>query len=78
MLLVAKEINFNVVRSSALVLLYDSGAGYTNVAAAEGIISWVFTVVSINQRWTKIDKSRQSAARLTLLANNQRTELSEW
>jgi len=38
MLLVAEEMNFNVVRSSALVLLYGAGAyiwGYTNAAAAE-------------------------------------------
>jgi len=38
MLLVAEEMNFNVVRSSALVLLYCAGAsiwGYTNAAAPE-------------------------------------------
>jgi hypothetical protein len=38
MLLVPEEMNFNLVRSSALVLLYGAGAyiwGYTNAAAAE-------------------------------------------
>jgi hypothetical protein len=34
MLLVPEEMNFDVVRSSALVLLYSS-IGYTNAAAAE-------------------------------------------
>ena len=38
MLLVPEEMNFNLVRSSALVLLYGAGAyiwGYTNAAVAE-------------------------------------------
>jgi len=38
MLLVPEEMNFDVVRSSALVLLYCAGAsiwGYTNAAAPE-------------------------------------------
>jgi len=35
------------------------------------------TTVRTKQQWTKIDKSRQSAPRLTLLAYKQKTELSE-
>lgn len=36
------------------------------------------TVVSINQQWTKINKNRELATRLTLQANKKKTELSEW
>ena len=35
------------------------------------------TAVRSKQWWKKIYKSRQSAPRLTLLANKQKTELSE-
>jgi len=93
MLLVAEEMNFNVVRSSALVLmpqqrpllvvvpdtlmpqqLNSQEKKNFNEIIRHHIMG---TTVRTKQQWTKTDKSRQSAPRLTLLANKQKAELSE-